>query len=376
MRWLLAPDSYKGSLEAAAVAEAMQRGIERADPQAECLLRPMADGGEGTQDALYAAVGGQWLQFPVCNATGGTIMAPCLLLPDGTAVLEVARIIGLPEAGDSPVAQRSSRGVGQMLAALLQSGQRRIAVALGGSSTNDGGAACLAALGLQLLNAQGQRLDGALQDLSQLFTLDADGLLQAFADVELEIWSDVDNPLSGPRGATAVFGPQKGVAAADIARIDGEITHFAQLLDARLQRDTRHLPGSGAAGGLGYAMLLLGGRMQSGAQAVARHLGLAAALQRVDWVFSGEGRSDSQTLAGKAPACVAALARAAGVPVSLLSGAVIADEQGALAGSFDGCYSLCNRPMSLDRAMQEAPQRLAQLAEQVARTILAARAAA
>lgn len=376
MRWLLAPDSYKGSLEAAAVAEAMQRGIERADPQAECLLRPMADGGEGTQDALYAAVGGQWLQFPVCNATGDTIMAPCLLLPDGTAVLEVARIIGLPEAGDSPVAQRSSRGVGQMLAALLQSGQRRIAVALGGSSTNDGGAACLAALGLQLLNAQGQRLDGALQDLSQLFTLDADGLLQAFADVELEIWSDVDNPLSGPRGATAVFGPQKGVAAADIARIDGEITHFAQLLDARLQRDTRHLPGSGAAGGLGYAMLLLGGRMQSGAQAVARHLGLAAALQRVDWVFSGEGRSDSQTLAGKAPACVAALARAAGVPVSLLSGAVIADEQGALAGSFDGCYSLCNRPMSLDSAMQEAPQRLAQLAEQVARTILAARAAA
>ncbi|PXX44658.1 glycerate kinase [Aquitalea magnusonii] len=376
MRWLLAPDSYKGSLEAAAVAEAMQRGIERADPQAECLLRPMADGGEGTQDALYAAVGGQWLQFPVCNATGDTIMAPCLLLPDGTAVLEVARIIGLPEAGDSPVAQRSSRGVGQMLAALLQSGQRRIAVALGGSSTNDGGAACLAALGLQLLNARGQRLDGALQDLSQLFTLDADGLLQAFADVELEIWSDVDNPLSGPRGATAVFGPQKGVAAADIARIDGEITHFAQLLDARLQRDTRHLPGSGAAGGLGYAMLLLGGRMQSGAQAVARHLGLAAALQRVDWVFSGEGRSDSQTLAGKAPACVAALARAAGVPVSLLSGAVIADEQGALAGSFDGCYSLCNRPMSLDSAMQEAPQRLAQLAEQVARTILAARAAA
>lgn len=373
MRWLLAPDSYKGSLDAAEVAKAMQRGIEQADSQAECMLRPMADGGEGTLDALYAAVGGEWLQFPVCNATGETIIAPCLLLPDGTAVVEVARIIGLPEAGDSLVVQRSSRGVGQMLAALLQSGQRRIAVALGGSSTNDGGAGCLAALGLQLLNAQGQRLVGALQDLPQLFTLDADGVLDAFAGVELEIWSDVDNPLSGPRGATAVFGPQKGVAAADIARIDGEITHFAQLLDARLQQDTRHLPGSGAAGGLGYAMLLLGGCMQSGAQAVARHLSLEPALQMIDWVFTGEGRSDSQTLAGKAPACVATLARAAGVPVSLLSGAVIADEEGVLAASFDGCYSLCNRPMSLDSAMQEAPQRLAQLAEQVARTILAAR---
>lgn len=376
MRWLLAPDSYKGSLDAAAVAKAMQHGIERADPQAECLLRPMADGGEGTLDALHAAVGGQWLQFPVCNAVGETIIAPCLLLPDGTAVVEVARIIGLPEAGDSLVAQRSSRGVGQMLAALLQSGQRRIAVALGGSSTNDGGAGCLAALGLQLLNAQGQRLLGALQDLPQLFTLDADGLLDAFAGVELEIWSDVDNPLSGPRGATAVFGPQKGVVAADIPRIDGEITHFAQLLDARLQQDIRHLPGSGAAGGLGYAMLLLGGRMQSGAQAVARHLSLEPALEISDWVFTGEGRSDSQTLAGKAPACVAALARAAGVPVSLLSGAVIADEEGALAASFDGCFSLCNRPMSLDSAMQEAPERLAQLAEQLARSILAAQATA
>jgi len=372
MRWLIAPDSFKGSLDAAAVAEAMRSGIARADAQASFLLRPMADGGEGTLDALYAAVGGEWCYFPVSNAVGTSISAPCLMLPDGTAVLEVARIIGLPDAGDSLVAQRSSQGVGQLLQALLQQGCRRIAVALGGSSTNDGGAGCLAALGLQLLDIHGQQLPGRLQDLQALFTLNAEGLRSCFAGVELEIWSDVDNPLTGPQGATAVFGPQKGVAPADIARIDGQIAHFSQLLDAQLQIEIRHLPGSGAAGGLGYALQLLGGRMQSVAQAVARHIGLASALTEVDWVLTGEGRSDSQTLSGKAPACVAELAHAAAVPVSLLSGAILADEQGLLAARFAGCFSLCNRPMSLDAAMQEAPQRLAQLAEQLARTILAA----
>jgi len=372
MRWLIAPDSFKGSLDAAAVAEAMRQGIARADSRASFLLRPMADGGEGTLDALYAAVGGEWRYFSVSNAVGETVLAPCLLLPDGTAVVEVARVVGLPDAGESQVAQRSSHGVGQLLQALLQQGCRRIAVALGGSSTNDGGAGCLVALGLQLLNAQGQPLIGRLQDLHELDSLDAQGLLSRFAGVELEIWSDVDNPLTGAQGATAVFGPQKGVAAADIGQIDRQIAHYSQLLDAQLHRDIRHLPGSGAAGGLGYALLLLGGHMQSGAQAVARHIGLAEAVSQVDWVLTGEGRSDSQTLSGKAPACVAELAHAATVPVSLLSGAILADEQGLLSGGFAGCFSLCNRPMSLETAMQEAAPRLAHMAEQLARTILAA----
>ncbi|WP_374556468.1 glycerate kinase [Aquitalea pelogenes] len=373
MRWVLAPDSFKGSLDAADVASAMRHGIERADPLAECVLRPMADGGEGTLDALHAAVGGQWLEYSVCNASGVEQSVSCLLLPDGTVVLEVARIIGLPDAGDTPVTQRSSRGVGQLLLALLADGYREIAVALGGSSTNDGGAGCLVALGLQLRNAQGESLQGSLQDVLDFQTLACEPLRGKTAQVKLEIWSDVENPLTGEQGATAVFGPQKGVAVPDIARFDAGIAHFSRQLDAGMGQSASHLPGSGAAGGLGYALQLLGGRMVSGAQAVASHIGLAQAVAEADWVLTGEGRSDSQTLSGKAPACVAALARSVGVPVSLLSGAIIADDAGRLAAAFDGCYSLCNRPMVLDVAMQEAAHLLTQQAEQLARTILAAR---
>lgn len=374
MRWVFAPDSFKGSLDAADVANAMRQGIERADPHAECALRPMADGGEGTLDALHAAVGGQWLHYSVCNASGVEQPVACLLLPDGTAVVEVARIIGLPDAGNTLVTQRSSRGVGQLLLALLADGYRRIAVALGGSSTNDGGAGCLVALGLQLHNAQGERLQGSLQDVLDFKTLSCDVLVGKMAQVELEVWSDVENPLVGERGATAVFGPQKGVTVTDIARFDAGIAYFARQLDAGMEKSVCDLPGSGAAGGLGYALQLLGGRMVSGAQAVASHIGLAKAVAEADWVLTGEGRSDSQTLSGKAPACVAALARSAGVPVSLLSGAIIADDEGRLAAAFDGCYSLCNRPMALDVAMQEAARLIAGQAEQLARTILAAHA--
>ena len=372
MRWVLAPDSFKGSLEAADVANAMRQGIERADPDAVCALRPMADGGEGTLDALHAAVGGQWLHYCVCNAHGVPQTVACLLLPDGVVVLEVARIIGLPEAGSTLVSQRSSRGVGQLIQALIDDGYAQIAVALGGSSTNDGGAGCLVALGLQLLDAQGEGLHGSLQDVLDYQVLDGELLRGKLADVVLEVWSDVENPLTGERGATAVFGPQKGVALADIALFDQRIAHFALQLDAALQTTVCDLPGSGAAGGLGYALQLLGGQMVSGAQAVARHIRLAEALADAHWVLTGEGRSDSQTLSGKAPACVAGLARSASVPVSLLSGAIIADDAGRLAAAFDGCYSLCNRPMTLDVAMQEARHLIASQAEQLARTILAA----
>lgn len=373
MRWVIAPDSYKGSLDAASVAAAMQAGIKLADRQAVCILRPMADGGEGTLDALHAAVGGDWLRYPVSNAVGHRVDVDCLLLPDGTVVLEVARIIGLPDAGDSDVKERSSQGVGQLLLALVDAGYRRIAVALGGSSTNDGGAGCLVALGLQLRRADGAALSGSLQDLQYLHALDASGLAVGLDEVSLEIWSDVENPLTGPHGATAVFGPQKGVAASAIQTVDGWIAHFAGLLDADQACSLSNQPGAGAAGGLGYAMQLLGGRMVSGALAVAQHIALAKEIAAADWVLTGEGRSDSQTLSGKAPACVANLARQAGVPVSLLSGAILADDGGDLVAAYDGCYSLCNRPMTLDAAMGEAVERIAQQSQQLARTILAAR---
>lgn len=373
MRWLIAPDSFKGSLAARQVAEAMARGIRCAEPAAECRLCPMADGGEGTLDALYAAVGGVWHTAAVHDAEGRPLDAEWLLLPNGLAVVEVARVVGLPAVGTSNVHERDTRGVGELIRACLDAGARHVAVGLGGSSTNDGGAGCLAGLGVRLLDSQGQSLAPRPDQLVHVAVVDPSGLDARLEVTKLEIWSDVDNPLLGEHGATAVFGPQKGVAAGEVAPLDAAIAHFAAAADHAFGQPCADLPGSGAAGGLGYALHLLGGRSHSGAAAMAEHTGLADAIARADWVLTGEGCSDGQTLAGKAPARVAELARAASVPVSLLSGAVLPDAQGRLAAHFDGCFSLCNRPLTLDAAMQDAGPLLEQAAEQLARLLQAGR---
>ncbi|MBI3144934.1 MAG: glycerate kinase [Pseudogulbenkiania sp.] len=373
MRWLIAPDSFKGSLAARQVAEAMARGIRRADPGAECRLCPMADGGEGTLDALHAALGGEWHTASVHDAEGSPLDVEWLLLPNGVAVIEAARVVGLPAVGSSDVHERDTRGVGELIRACLDAGVRHIAVGLGGSSTNDGGAGCLVGLGGRLLDGQGQLVDPRPDQLGRVAAVDLAGLDARLEVTKLELWSDVDNPLLGPHGATAVFGPQKGVAANAVAPLDAALSHFAAAADHAFGQPCTDLPGSGAAGGLGYALHLLGGRCHSGAAALAEHAGLAEAIAWADWVLTGEGCSDGQTLAGKAPARVAELARAAGVPVSLLSGAVLPDAEGRLAAHFDGCFSLCNRPLTLDAAMQDAGPLLEQAAEQLARLLQAGR---
>ncbi|EEG07714.1 Glycerate kinase [Pseudogulbenkiania ferrooxidans 2002] len=373
MRWLIAPDSFKGSLAAREVAEAMARGIRRAEPSADCRLCPMADGGEGTLDALHATLGGEWHRASVHDAEGRPCEAEWLLLPHGVAVVEVARVVGLPDVGPASVHERDTRGVGELIRACLDAGARHIAVGLGGSSTNDGGAGCLVGLGVRLLDREGQTLAPLPDQLGRVAALDLSGLDARLEVTKLELWSDVDNPLLGPRGATAVFGPQKGVAPDAVARLDAAIARFAAAADHAFGQPCAELPGSGAAGGLGYALHLLGGRCHSGATALAELSGLSDAIAQVDWVLTGEGCSDGQTLAGKAPARVAELARAAGVPVSLLSGAVLPDAEGQLAAHFDGCFSLCSRPMTLEAAIQQAAPLLEQAAEQLARLVLAGR---
>ncbi|WP_024303710.1 glycerate kinase [Pseudogulbenkiania sp. MAI-1] len=373
MRWLIAPDSFKGSLTARQAAEAMACGIRRAEPAAECRLCPMADGGEGTLDALYAAVGGTWYTATVTDAEGRPCEAAWLLLPNGLAVIEVARVAGLPDIGASSVDERDTRGVGELIRACLDAGVRHIAVGLGGSSTNDGGAGCLVGLGVRLLDKQGQPLLPHPDQLARVAVVDPSGLDARLEVTKLEIWSDVSNPLLGEHGATAVFGPQKGVAPDAVAALDAAIAHFAVAADHAFGQPCADLPGSGAAGGLGYALHLLGGRSHSGAAALAEHAGLLEAVAQADWVLTGEGCSDVQTLSGKAPARVAELAQEAGVPVSLLSGAVLPDATGRLAETFDGCFSLCNRPLPLDTAIREAGPLLAQAAEQLARAVLAGR---
>ncbi|MBS0321814.1 MAG: glycerate kinase [Proteobacteria bacterium] len=373
---VVAPDSFKGSLAAADVAAAMARGIRRSQPDADVRARPMADGGEGTLAAILAAsAGARRLRVDVHGAAGDALATDVAQLADGTGVVEVAAIVGLTDPAGTAVdvTSRDTRGVGAAIRALLDRGCRRLMIGLGGSSTNDGGAGLLAALGLRFTDAAGRDLAPTPAALAALARVDASALDARLRDCELVLMSDVNNPLTGPRGATAVFGPQKGVAAADIARIDGVLARYADLVEAVLAKRAQDAPGAGAAGGLGYALQLLGAAFHSGADVVADAIGLDAALADADWAITGEGRSDEQTTMRKAPWVVAERARAHDVPVSLLSGAVDPAALPVLAPPFAGCFALPPGPRTLAESLAHADAWLADRADAMTRLRLGCR---
>jgi glycerate kinase len=377
---VIAPDSFKGSLDAPGVCAAVASGLRRVWPDADVRARPMADGGEGTLDAVLAAVGpaGQRLREPVVGAAGDPLDAPYGLLTGAdapVAVIEIASIVGITDAAGMrvPVGARSSRGVGQLIRALLDRGIARFMIGLGGSSTNDGGAGLLEALGLALHDGAGRPLEPTPHGLGSVARVDASRLDPRLATATVTIMSDVNNPLCGSRGATAIFGPQKGVRPDEVAAIDATLGRFAALAGTAVGRQVAEHPGAGAAGGLGFALQLVGGRFASGAEVVADLVGLDAALAGADWAIAGEGRSDTQTLLGKAPLVVARRAARAGVPVTLLSGAIEASAIPAIAPTFAGCFALPGGPATLDACVSGAATLLADRAEALARLFDAAR---
>ena len=371
---VIAPDSFKGSLSADGVAAAIAEGIRRVRSDADIRIRPMADGGEGTLDAMLS-MGGERRVLNVEGAAGPKRDAAVGLLSDGSAIVETAEIVGItdPVGMGVPVDARSTRGMGEAIRALLDEGVRRFYVALGGSSTNDAGAGLLAGLGLQLFDAAGKPLEPTPQALAQVARVDVSGLDARLREASFVGMSDVDNPLTGEHGATAVFGPQKGVTPEQVAPIDAALGHFADLLEAALGRRVRDEAGSGAAGGLGFALRTLGASFEPGAEVVARTIGLDEALDRADWLITGEGRSDVQTLHGKAPFIACRHAAAVGVPATLLSGAVDAAALPRLAEHFSGCFSPAPGPITLETAIRDAARLLANEAEQLARLKYAAR---
>ncbi|WP_321928517.1 glycerate kinase [Paraburkholderia guartelaensis] len=371
---VIAPDSFKGSLSADGVAAAIAEGIRRVRADADIRIRPMADGGEGTLDAMLS-MGGERRVLTVEGAAGARRDAAVGLLHDGSAIVETAEIVGItdPVGMGVPVDARSTRGMGEAIRALLDEGVRRFYVALGGSSTNDAGAGLLAGLGLQLFDAAGKPLEPTPQALAQVARVDVSGLDTRLGEASFVGMSDVDNPLTGEHGATAVFGPQKGVTPEQIAPIDAALGRFADLLEAALGRRVRDEAGSGAAGGLGFALRMLGASFEPGAEVVARTIGLDEALDRADWLITGEGRSDVQTLHGKAPFIACRHAAAVGVPATLLSGAVDAAALPRLAEHFSGCFSPAPGPITLETAIRDAARLLANEAEQLTRLKYAAR---
>jgi glycerate 2-kinase len=372
---VIAPDSFKGSIAAPDAASAIAQGLRRVWPGADLRLCPMADGGEGTLDAVLSR-GGQRLTARVGGASGKTVEASYGIVGEGkTAIIEAAQIVGLtdPDGTAIDVEQRSSRGVGELIRKLLDSGLREFMVGLGGTSTNDGGAGMLAALGLRLLDAKGRTVDATPEGLANLATVDAEGFDPRLRQTTVTIMSDVDNVLAGPRGATAIFGPQKGVRPERIGELDARLARFAALVEKALGKPARDRPGAGAAGGLGFALQLLGGEVRSGAEVVADLIGLDAAIRGANWVITGEGRTDAQTLLGKTPLVVARRGAAMGVPATLISGGIDRTALPELSRHFAGCFSLTDGPMTLEDCIANAARLLADRGEQAGRLYAAAR---
>lgn len=371
MKIVIAPDSFKDSLSAEDVAAAIARGLADALPQAELVSCPMADGGEGTLQALVATCSGEQRSLQVQGPLGTPVLAHWGWLADShTAIIEMAQASGLQLLG---LAQRdacrsSTYGTGQLIGAALDAGAQRIILAIGGSATNDAGSGMLRALGLRLFDAQGAELAPGGLALAHLARLDSSGLDPRLLDVQVEVAADVDNPLCGANGASAIFGPQKGASPAQVALLDHALGHFADHCAGLLEEDVRAFPGCGAAGGMGFAAkAFMDAQFRAGVEVVAELAGLEAAVRGADLVITGEGRFDAQTLRGKTPFGVARIARRHGVPVVVIAGTLGEGYQALYEHGIDAAFALTSGPMSLQQACEQAAPLLRDRARDIAR---------
>jgi glycerate kinase len=337
----------------------------------------MADGGEGTLDAVLSA-GGTRETARVRGASVTPVDAAFGVVErDGKriGIVEVAQVVGITEPAGMAIAvgKRSTIGVGELVRRALDQGLREFFIGLGGSSTNDGGAGLLAGLGARLLDASGAPIEPDPESLARIARIDVSGFDSRIAECRITIMSDVNNPLAGTRGATAIFGPQKGVTPELFERYDGAIAHFARIAEDAFGRRAAESPGAGAAGGLGFALQLLGAEFRSGAEIVADLLQLDRALDGAGRLITGVGRTGALTLHAKTPHVVAQRAAKKGVPATLLSGGVDRSALPMLSKTFAGCFSLVLGPTTLEKAIAEAPGLLADSAEQLARLIDAQR---
>ena len=357
MKIVIAPDSFKESLSAPEVAAAIARGWQQVFPEAECMLRPMADGGEGTVDALLAAVGGERRECEVRGPMGIPVRAHWGWLGQGTAVIEMAAASGLHwvprEQRDARLA--SSFGTGELIREALDAGARRIILGLGGSATNDGGCVCAAALGVRFLDGTGAEYVPVGGTLDRLCRIDMSHRFPLLNGVEIVTMCDVDNPLCGPNGASAVFGPQKGADPDMVTRLDRNLRHLSEVIRQDLGREIADLPGAGAAGGMGAGvMAFLGSRLQMGIETVLDTVGFDALLPGATAVLTGEGRIDCQSLRGKVVIGIAHRARQARVPVVAVVGDVAPGAEDAYQEGVTAIVSTNRRAVPWEVARQSA----------------------
>jgi glycerate kinase len=376
MRIVIAPNAFKGSLSALEAATAIGEGIRIAAPDADLVLVPIADGGDGTVDALVAATQGERRTRRVHGPLGDPVDAEYGVIDQGsTAVIEMAKAAGLALV---PKDKRDPRvtttyGVGELLQYAYDEGAHRFIVGIGGSATNDGGAGMAQALGYHLLDDKGLELPPGGLALKRLARIHVGGVHANWKETEVDVACDVTNPLTGPRGASAVYGPQKGATPDMVAELDAALHHFAEVIRRDLGVDVEQLPGAGAAGGLGAGLVaFVGARLRPGAEMVMEALHLDERLTGAELVITGEGRIDSQTARfGKGPAAVARHAKSAGIPVVAIGGSV-ADET-ELRLLFDGLEATVAEPGTLEEAIAQARPLLVRAATRLMWLVLTGR---
>ncbi|MCT2537731.1 glycerate kinase [Aquibacillus koreensis] len=371
MRIVVAPDSYKGSLFALKVAEIMGKAIKEVKPSVDVVLKPMADGGEGTIDTMLSSIEGKRIPITCTGPLGEKIDTYYAVTKENIVIVETACIAGLvqvPESLRNPD-YTTSFGLGEVIRHALDQGYRSFVIGLGGSAINDGGLGMLRALGMQAFDGDGRELGPYGKDVAQIHSVSFQNLDKRLPQAQLRIACDVDNPLCGKAGASAVFGPQKGLAKERVEHYDKALHNYAVLVEKSIGVVAKDKDGAGAAGGLGFAFLVIGGQLESGAALLAEASGLEDAIKVSDVAITGEGQTDDQTLRGKAPSYVADLARRNYIPTILISGSVNGDIE-SLNTKFASCFSIINQPYTLEQCLEEAEQLVYQQTKQVTRLII------
>ncbi|NLZ93521.1 MAG: glycerate kinase [Firmicutes bacterium] len=372
MKIVIATDSYKGSISTVDAARAIEKGIIKVFPQAEIIKMPVADGGEGTVNALVLGTNGEFRQAEVISPIGDKILAQYGILQDNTAVIEMASASGLqliPEEMRNPL-YTTTYGTGQLIKAALDEGCKKILIGIGGSATNDGGAGMAQALGVSFTDSTGKELGFGGGELAKLARIDLTCLDPRLSQTEIIVASDVTNPLCGERGASFVYGPQKGATQESIEYLDRSLYHYATIIKEQLGKDINDIPGAGAAGGLGAGLIVFcNGVLRSGIEIILDLLNIDQHLLDADLVITGEGQIDEQTINGKVPIGVARRAKKYGVPVLAITGSIGEKTEEIHEKGIDAMVSIINQPMELKYAMENAAALITQASERAMRLL-------
>ncbi|WP_295070829.1 glycerate kinase [Ruminococcus sp.] len=371
---VIAIDSFKGSLTSLEAGKAAAEGLHRIFPETDTVIIPVADGGEGTVEALVSGLNGKFIETDVCDPLGRCIKAKYGVLPDNTAVIEMAAASGLTllSENERDPMYTTTYGTGEMILDAVRRGCRNFIIGIGGSATNDGGIGCLQALGFGMLDSNGQQVSYGANGLSQLARITDSNAVKELKECSFHVACDVKNPLCGTNGCSEVFAPQKGADKDSISLMDGYLSNYAELTKTYCPSASPYTAGSGAAGGLGFALMYyLNAELQSGVDLVIRETKLEDIIKDADIVITGEGCLDSQTAMGKAPIGIAKIAKKYGKPVIAFCGSVREGAELCNASGIDAYFPVLRRICTLEQAMKKenSCKNLADTAEQVFRTI-------